>query len=142
MYFEWKDTYCVNVAGVDKQHKKMFKIGGAISDLVLARDQYDHYDEIMDILQELKDYTLYHFDYEEKLMEKYGYKELESHKIEHIFMIKKLQRIQNKDIDTNQKEATVDLIAFVSDWIAGHILKTDMRYKEYFNEEGIIVKED
>lgn len=137
MYFEWKDTYSVNVANIDKQHKKLFEIGGKISDLVLAKDGYDHYDEIMDILQELRDYTLYHFNFEEKLMEKYGYKELDFHKIEHIFMAKKLQRLQNKDTDSNQKEAVTDLIAFVSDWIAGHILKTDMRYKEHFNEKGI-----
>lgn len=137
MYFEWKDAYSVNVAEIDKQHKKLFEIGEKISDLILAKDEYDHYDEIMVILNELEDYTLYHFNYEEKLMEQYGYHETETHKFAHIFMIKKLQRMKNKDIDANQREATVDLIAFVSDWIAEHILKTDMKYKEFFNEKGI-----
>jgi hemerythrin len=33
-------------------------------DLALAKDNYDHYDEIMEILQELKDITAYHFSYE------------------------------------------------------------------------------
>lgn len=137
MYFEWKDIYSVNVEEIDKQHKKMFEIGEKVSDLVMANDEYDHYDEIMTILEELKEYTLYHFDYEEKLMEKYGYTELDTHKIEHIFMIKKLQKMQGKDIDKDQKDATVNLIAFVSDWITGHILKTDMKYREYFNGRGI-----
>jgi hemerythrin len=137
MYFEWKDIYSVNVAEIDKQHKKLFKIGEKISDLVLANDEFDHYDEIMDILQELKEYTLYHFGYEEKLMEQYGYKETDPHKIEHIFLIKKLEKLQKKDIDTKQKEAVIELIAFISDWIAGHILKTDMRYKVYLNEKGV-----
>jgi hemerythrin len=137
MYFEWKEAYSVNVLEIDKQHKKLFEIGGKISDLVLSKDDYDHYDEIMVILQELKDYTLYHFDYEEKLLEQSGFKDLDTHKIEHVFLIKKLQRLQNKDIDIDQKEATINLISFISDWIAGHILKTDLKYKEFFQEKGI-----
>jgi len=137
MYFEWKDSYSVNVAEIDKQHRKMFEIGGRISDLVLANDGYDHYDEIMSILQELTEYTVYHFDFEEKLMEQHGYKDLDSHKFEHIFLTKKISKLQGKDIDTDQKNATVDLIAFVSDWIAGHILQTDMKYKDHFNSVGI-----
>jgi len=70
-------------------------------------------------------------------MEQYGYAEADPHKIQHIFLIKKLERIQKKDIDIDQKEAVVDLIAFVSDWITGHILKTDKRYKGFFNEKGL-----
>lgn len=137
MYFEWKDTYSVNVAEIDKQHSKLFEIGGEIADLVLAKDGYDHYDDIVDILQKLKEYTLYHFGYEDKLMEQYGYQEAESHKVEHMYLISKLEKLQEKDIDTKQKEAVIELITFISDWIAGHILKTDMRYKEFFNEQGI-----
>lgn len=137
MYFEWKDAYSVNVAEIDSQHKKMFEIGSRISDLVLAKDEYDHYDEIMDILTELTEYTIYHFNYEEKLMERYGYKELDSHRFEHVFLTKKIKKLQEKDIDTNQKKATIDLIAFVSDWISGHILMTDMKYRDHFNAMGI-----
>lgn len=138
MYFGWKDAYSVNVGEIDKQHKKLFEIGGKISDLVLANDEFDHFDEIMAILEELKEYTIYHFDYEEKLMEKYGFEESDSHKFEHLFLVKKLQKLQDKDFDLNQKDAVVNLITFISDWIAGHILKTDMKYKECFNSNGLV----
>ena len=137
MYFEWKDSYGVNIAEIDKQHKKLFEIGGKISELVLAKDGYDHYDEIMVVLEELKEYTLKHFRYEEMLMEKYGFEGLDQHKIEHMFLVKKLERMKNEDIDANQEETLLNLINFVSDWIAGHILKTDMGYKEFFNAKGI-----
>jgi hemerythrin-like metal-binding domain len=138
MYFEWKDSYKVNVTEIDKQHKRLFEIGEKISELVMLKNEYDHYDEIMEILEELKDYTLYHFDFEEKLMEQYGFADLETHKIEHIFMVKKLQRLQRKDIDANQSQATIDLVAFVSDWITSHILKTDMKYRVFFNDKGVV----
>lgn len=138
MYFGWKDMYSVNVHEIDKQHKKLFEIGGRISDLVLADDNYDHYDEIMTILDELKEYTVYHFQYEEKLMEEYSYHEMDAHRIEHLFLLKKLQRLQKKDIDIQQKEAVVELITFISDWIAEHILKSDMKYKVHFNNHGLM----
>lgn len=137
MYFEWKDEYSVNIAAIDKQHRKMFGIGEKIYNLVLTQDRFGNYDKILDILEELKLYTLYHFEFEEKLMEKYSFTELESHRLEHVFMIKKLQRIEKKGVDSNQKEAIVDLITFVSDWIAEHILKTDMRYKSFLTEKGV-----
>lgn len=135
--FGWKDAYSVNIAEINKQHKELFRIGGQIADLVNANDDQDHFDEIMVILQKLEEYTIYHFEYEEKLMEQYGYVETDSHKIEHLFLIKKLKKFENKDIDTEQKEAVVELVTFISDWIAGHILKTDMKYKEFFNSRGL-----
>ena len=137
MYFEWKDGYSVNIAEIDKQHKKLFEIGGRISDLVLSKDEYDQYDEIISILQELKDYTIYHFEYEEKLMSRYGYAELDGHRFEHMFLTKKIKKFENVEIDADQKAAIVEIIAFVSDWIAGHILKTDLKYREFFNQKGI-----
>lgn len=137
MYFEWMDEYSVNVAAIDKQHRKMFEIGEKIYNLVLLKDRFGNYDKIAEIFEELKLYTLYHFEFEEKLMEKCNFEDIESHRLEHVFMIKKLQRIEKKGIDSNQKEATVDLITFVSDWIAEHILKTDMRYKPFLAEKGV-----
>lgn len=133
MYFIWKDAYCVNIREIDKQHKRMFEIGRQIADLVLSKETPGRNDEILDILRKLRDYTIYHFGYEESIMEQFGYMEFDLHKTEHVFLAKKLQRLQNKESELNQKIATAELIAFVSDWICDHILKSDMRYKEFFN---------
>jgi hemerythrin len=138
MYFDWKEEYSVNVSEIDEQHKKLFEIGGRIYDLVQADDEFDHYDEILTILEELKNYTIFHFDFEENLMKQYGYEEVDTHKFEHVFLIKKLQKLNNEDIDTKQKKVKIELITFIADWIAGHILKTDMKYKEFFNSKGLM----
>ncbi|SHI58164.1 bacteriohemerythrin [Lutispora thermophila] len=132
--FEWKDAYKVNVPEIDKQHRELFRIGREIADLVDAKDDYDHFDEIMAILKQLKDYTFYHFQYEEKLMEKYGYEGTDLHKIEHLFLTKKIEKFEEEDLDEKQGEAVVELVNFISDWICGHILKTDMKYKDFFNK--------
>jgi len=137
MLFKWKDNYSCNISGIDNQHKKLFEIGSRIFDLVSLNDGYDHYDEIMNILNELKDYTIYHFSYEEELMKEHNYEDYESHKIEHDFFIKKLMRLEKSDLEDNQNEALMKIITFVADWISGHILKTDMKYKTFFNDKGI-----
>ena len=137
MQIKWKDEYSVNIAEIDKQHKKLFELAERVYTMANLDDDYDDYDEIMDVLKELKDYTVYHFGYEEQLMDKYGYERTEAHKIEHHFVVKKIQKFESRDVDDMQKETILDLLAFVSDWIAGHILKEDMAYKEFFNSHGI-----
>lgn len=137
MYFKWKNEYQVNIAEIDKQHKHLFEIGTRIYDLANVKDSYDHFDEIMAVLQELKDYSNYHFSHEEKLMEQHGYENFEKHQFEHYFVIKKLQKFVNDEIDRNQKDTVLNLVSFVSDWITNHILQEDMKYKDFLNNKGV-----
>ncbi|MCX8129496.1 MAG: bacteriohemerythrin [Clostridia bacterium] len=135
--FRWRDEFKTNVEEIDKQHKKLFEIGGRLYDLVSLGNQYDHYDEIMSILDELRKYTEYHFSYEEKLMQDQGYDKLDIHKIEHDFFIKKIMKLENLNIDENQEESLMKIITFVADWISSHIIKTDIQYKGFFNSKGV-----
>ena len=74
--FEWKDEYSVNVKDIDEQHKRLFEIGAKIYEVAVLDDQYDHYDEIMAIMSDLTEYTVFHFDFEEKLLSSCGYDQL------------------------------------------------------------------
>jgi len=137
MAFKWKDEYNVGIAEIDKQHQKLFEIGARIYDLALLDDGIDHYDEIVGILEELKEYAQYHFQYEEKLMDQHAYDAFETHKMEHYFFTKKLQRTNLDEIDDAQDEAISNLLNFVADWITSHILNTDRQYVGLFKEKGI-----
>ncbi|MFZ5967091.1 MAG: bacteriohemerythrin [Bacillota bacterium] len=137
MAFEWKEQYTVNVKEIDEQHKKLFEIGSRLYALTLDADDTDHYDEIIDILEELKDYTMEHFRFEENLLLKHNYKYLDKHKVEHDAFIDKLGELESQNIDEKQKRVKMELIMFVSDWIGKHILKTDSLYKAHFNNMGV-----
>lgn len=136
--FKWKESYSFNISEIDKQHKKLFEIGSRIYDLASLNDGYDHYDEIMQIFDELRDYTVYHFNYEEELMQKHGYEQFEKHKFEHDFFIKKMNRLEKSDIDEEQNKTLLNIISFVADWISGHILQSDTDYKDFMHANGII----
>jgi len=85
----------------------------------------DKYDKIVHILEELKDYTIFHFKSEEEYMESIEYKRLFTQKIEHEKFIKTLEETNYRDIDENQDESLVKILNFLNDWLIEHILKTD-----------------
>lgn len=131
--FEWKDQYSVSIEEIDRQHQRLFEIGAKIHEITLLDSRFDYYDQIIAVLDELKEYTVFHFDFEEKLLEQHGYTQLEQQHFEHVFFIKKLEKIGRKDIDGMQTETAEEIARFIADWIAGHILQSDMKYKEYLN---------
>ncbi|QXM07034.1 bacteriohemerythrin [Crassaminicella indica] len=137
--FEWKDIYKVDIAEIDKQHRKLLEIGGKLADLLKLKDDIDHYDEIVEILTELREYTEYHFAHEEKLLEKYGYdnQSLRLHKRQHKSFVNKIIQIENQDIDEKQTGIKLTMLEFIASWIENHILKTDHEYKDFFHENGV-----
>jgi len=123
----WKEEYKLGVTQIDEQHKKLFEICGRAYDL-LKNDLYlDKYDKIIEILEELKDYTVYHFKFEEEYMKSIGYKKLLSHKVFHDDLIEKINNINLKEIDLNQNKAIVEILDFIVNWIDSHILNEDKK---------------
>lgn len=135
--FKWKDEFSINVNSIDEQHQKLFEIGNSLYNIISIKDGIDRYDEIMEILYEMRDYAIYHFDYEEKLMKDNGYSSFDKHKKQHDAFIAKVNSIESEDVDEKQKKIGMDLIIFIANWIENHILKTDMEYKDYLNGKGI-----
>ncbi|WP_251862478.1 bacteriohemerythrin [Clostridium sp. Marseille-Q2269] len=135
--FKWKDSYSCNIRQIDEQHKKLFELANKIYSIVLLDDKYDHFDEIVGTIRTLKEYTVFHFSYEEEVMRKYEYGDVDNHKIEHEAFIKKISSINEEKIDEKQKSFLMDLLEFVVNWIENHILKSDLKYKDYLNGLGV-----
>jgi len=137
MAFKWKERYSLNIPTIDTQHKKLFEIGNRAYELAILNDGYDHYDEIMSIVDELLDYTRYHFEYEEELMEKYKYMGIAHQHNEHNSYIDKIKSISGENVDDDQQKAVLDILDFLSEWISSHILISDRKYADDFKERGI-----
>lgn len=137
MIFKWKDKFNTGIEEIDKQHKRLFEIGSELYNLGSADDDVDHYDGIVALINELKDYTVYHFNYEEECMQKANFSQIEEHKMEHQRFIDKLNETEAKDIDMNQKQVLLDMIEFIINWVSGHIVATDFKYIDTFKEKLI-----
>jgi len=75
----WKDEYSVGVKVIDDQHKELFRRVNKLFDDVSR----GNVTTVLETLDFLNSYVIYHFSAEEQLMAKANYPELESHKNEH-----------------------------------------------------------
>lgn len=121
----WKDDFLVGIDEIDEQHKKLFAIANKAYEL-LNNDLYvDKYDRIVSIIEELKDYTVFHFTFEEEYMMKIKYKKFFTQKIQHESFMKKINEINLNEIDSNQDKSLLELLDFIINWISNHILIMD-----------------
>lgn len=127
--FKWKSEYETGVKVLDEQHKKLFEIANRAYELLINELYIDKYNKIMEIIEELKDYTLFHFKSEEEYLLKIGYRKFLSHKIEHDSFIKKFNDIDFNHIDHNQDQYIKELLEFIYVWIDEHIVVKDREYK-------------
>lgn len=123
--YEMKEEYKIGVEIIDKQHEQLFNL--ADKAYLLLKDEFalDKYDKIVHIIEELKEYTIFHFKSEEEYMERINYKRLFSQKVEHNEFIKKLDELDLRHIDENQDQSLSGVLKFLNDWLTDHILKND-----------------
>lgn len=129
MMLTWRDEYSIGVEMIDEQHKHLFEIGNRIYDLLENYLLADKYDKIVAVVQELSDYTKYHFKTEEDYMIQIKYPKYFSQKVEHDDFIQKIEEIDLTDIDKDQDKHIRDILTFVFHWVLEHILKKDKLIK-------------
>ncbi|MHB8065963.1 MAG: bacteriohemerythrin [Ruminiclostridium sp.] len=125
---EWKDDYLLGIEKIDEQHKRLFEIASEIYALMKNQLVTDKYDGIVKLISELKDYTIFHFTYEEEYMKSIGYRKYFTHKVEHEDFVEKINNVDMDKIDQDHEQYLLELMNFVVDWIAKHILETDKAY--------------
>lgn len=128
--FVFTAKYYTGIEFVDKEHQRLFEIIGEVNALIHNDLLHDKYDEIMRLLNELREYTKFHFGDEEAYMEKIGYPMLDAQKRAHQVFVDKLMNIdldKLEEIDDNQQEYLQELIEFLGGWLINHILKMDTK---------------
>ncbi|MBI4848457.1 MAG: bacteriohemerythrin, partial [Nitrospirae bacterium] len=76
----WEETMSVNVKEIDDQHKKLISL---INELHEGIQSGEEKNILGDVLEELINYTRYHFSAEERRMKQFSYIGYLEHKIEH-----------------------------------------------------------
>jgi len=132
MKIEWKDEYNLGVKEIDEQHQKFFEILARANDVLLLEK---HTAEQEEILKEMFDYADYHFSTEEKYFEEFAYPEKDIHVEVH-------NKYRGKILDFYKKisageDVYAEMIDFIYDWWVGHILNTDRKYINIFQENGL-----
>ena len=122
---EWTQDLSVGVNAIDEQHKELFSIANRIYDLLKNDLIPDKYDSIVAIIGELQSYTRYHFKTEEDYMQRINYRRFLSQKAAHNEFLAKMDAIDLGKIDNSQNQYLIEILDFVLDWLASHIVKAD-----------------
>lgn len=122
---KWKEEYLIGEPSIDEQHEKLFEIARRAYDLFKNEMYLDKYDRIVTIIEELKDYAIYHFKSEENYMLSIGYRKFISHKAEHDEFIQKVKSTDLNKIDIDQDAYLLSILEFVVNWTSQHILQKD-----------------
>ncbi|HQA52449.1 MAG TPA: bacteriohemerythrin [Spirochaetota bacterium] len=127
-YIEWEDSFSVGVEIFDNEHKKLIEIINRLHLALLMKET----DAVMGkTLKDLIDYTITHFAHEEENMANQTYPEFFKHKKEHDELIKNVQDYKTQ-IESGKTTISLSIMNFLKDWLMGHILGTDMKYKDFF----------
>ena len=123
--YEMKDEFKTGIDFIDEQHERLFEIANEAYTLLKNDFTIDKYDKVIDLVDELKDYTVFHFNAEEEYMDSINYKRRFTQKIEHDAFIKKINEVDYKTIDSDPDKYILELLELLNQWLTGHILHND-----------------
>lgn len=132
MAIEWREAMSVGILQLDDDHKALLRSINLFASVAgkSGRDK-----EVEAILKSLFVYTKEHFSREEKAMFAARYPYLEAHKREHVLLVQQVTdlfgRYITEDRADRRQTLSGEIAEFLRDWLIGHIMGSDMRYKPY-----------
>lgn len=131
--FTWNSSYSVKVERFDEDHQQLFDI---INELHEGMKAGRSKDVMHDVLTKLLRYTERHFTAEEAVMKDLGYAQLPAHIEQHRKFTGKI-----KDVADQYKAGavglSVDVLDFLTKWLAQHIVAIDKQYGDFMNAKGV-----
>lgn len=123
----WSNSMSVGDLHIDEQHRILID---TINQLASAEVRNDRPLLAM-IIDELVNYTVYHFEYEERVIEYAGYPDLERHRRAHRGFVKWVEELREEFTHHRRRQLDDRILGFLRDWLREHILGEDRRYRPY-----------
>ncbi|MES9938763.1 MAG: bacteriohemerythrin [Sedimenticola sp.] len=122
-YLQWSSSLDTGVDVIDEQHKRIVQYINELHDA-----QTSGSGNIGEVIEDLVDYTVSHFAFEESLMEQAGYPFLEPHKKVHALFVKKVSGFVERF--KAGEDVTGELLGMLQRWLVNHIRNEDGDYSE------------
>ena len=119
---KWSSELDTGVEVIDGQHRRIVDY---INELQEAKDNLDK-EGVHNVIDELVDYTVSHFSFEESLMEQAGYPFLGPHKKIHELFVKKVSTFVERY--KNGEDVAEDILVMLRKWLVNHIKNEDGDY--------------
>lgn len=120
----WKLQYVLDIPSIDTQHMHFFKLFDKFNSFEIKDLNYN---QLIEYIDELEQYTIFHFQTEEALMKKANYPNYDFHVEQHKLFAKKIQEFK---IDYGYKNFLLleKIVTFMRKWLIIHISEVDKEY--------------
>lgn len=129
----WNENLSVGIEAVDEQHRMIFKL---INETHSAMLEGRSGEQIASVINNLIEYTKSHFAFEEEVFAQFDYPEKESHIAAHRTLTEKVFDYK-KRYESGQTILGAEMLGFLKDWLIGHIIAVDKKYRSFFMDHGI-----
>lgn len=130
----WNEKMSVGVASLDEEHKKLVGMLNELFDGLQAKKNTETLGRVLDGLIA---YTADHFKHEEQAFAQTGYPDAAAHKKEHDDLTKQVLEVQKKYKAGQTGTLTMEVMAFLKNWLANHIQGSDRKYGPHLSTKGI-----
>lgn len=133
-FMTWRPEYSVRVAIFDDEHKKLIAI---INQLYEATQKGASPSDLDQICDHLFEYTLMHFRHEELYFDDWAYPETEAHVASHDRFRWRIFEYRKEIAEKDSPELAEEMLVFLREWLAYHIMVEDKAYGEYLYNKGL-----
>jgi len=133
-FIEWEARYLLGVDQFDMHHKHLVDLLNEAYDLFVTKEENEL--ELQRILDDLTEYSNYHFQLEENWMTQVEYHKQMDHVLEHKRFIYKLYEF-NKQFKEDKANLTLELVSFLRRWLLDHILNCDAEYGRFIHKRPV-----
>ena len=129
---QWNETLATGIPVIDEQHKQIVVMVNQLRDAIEAGDA----EAAGQIIPKMVDYTVFHFTFEEELMEMANYSFLPVHRHVHQLFTRRIPEFQKRY--AAGEDVLVELHNMLVRWLANHIQNEDRDYapaiRDYLKE--------
>lgn len=126
----WSHSYSIGNGQVDEQHRKLMALINTLHNIQTGESDGD----VGSVVQELIDYTVYHFESEEKLQQESGYPGFPEHKKIHEKLVAEVSE-KAALLATGEQTIREELMLFLTNWLKDHILGEDRKFGNYLKSQ-------
>jgi hemerythrin-like metal-binding protein len=130
----WTEEMSVGVRALDEDHKKLIALLNELHEGILGGQQKAILEKI---IERMVEYTIYHFEREEKLFTDAGFPASVEHKREHDLLTRRARNLQSRFECGQSTQLSLEAMNFLKAWLTGHIMGSDQQYAPYLNAKGI-----
>ena len=132
----WKQEFVLGVEEIDEQHKRILSTINKMYSLFDSK-RHEQKREIDQIIKELNDYAIYHFETEEKYFKLFGYEQAEEHVGVHNQYRQKIEEWTKRYNENEDKKIFFEMSNFLESWWTWHINHTDRAYIPFMKANGV-----